>query len=839
MSQPNDPRIGTELAGFRIESLIGRGGMGVVYLAEQVRYGRKVALKILAPELAADSGFRDRFEQEWRMAAKLEHPNIVPVYEAGEAEGVLYIAMRYVGGIDLNALLAREGRLEAPRALGIVSQVASALDAAHAQGLVHRDVKPGNILVAQVQGAPEHVYLTDFGVAKQTTAGSGLTKTGLFIGTVDYAAPEQIEGKTLDGRADVYALGCVLYQCLTGVLPYEKDSEVAMLYAHLMETPPSLAAKDPELEPLDPVIAKALAKSPDDRYPTCRELVSSAQTALASAAPTAVETAAGAALTVADPNRTVAGRPAAGPTVADGPRGAVPATVKATTADGAPPPWWRSRRALIAGAAVLVLAGAGAGIAAALSGGGGGGSTTSAVTTGTATGVTTAAAGDGGTSAGSTGTDVSSGSGAIVFESWRSGALDLYAMHLDGSGRARLTNTPAEELTPKYSPDGTKIAYASNEGGDFEIVVSNADGSDPKALTDNAVDDGNPAWSPDGTKIAYAEQRGADLEIFLMNSDGSDPQQLTDNSVDDELPDWSPDGSEIAFSSTSGPNGAFEVRVMNADGSGQKSLTATKAASEAPAWSPDGSTILFTSNREGGNFDIWQMNADGSDQRRLASAAEEDSLPRWVPNGAQIVYQSSRDGDFEIFIMNADGSSQTQLTDDLTPDYAPDASLKAVVPPASASDKFLTDPTAFPNEREAVLLMSVPPQTRASCTTDKDKPRLSLAGVSCTSGQVAVYYAQFRTKAAMDALFKRFQDGNPTTPNTSCDSNQTVVTTWHITGATTQTGRLLCYDATSGQAVIVWTYDDLLILSQAVRSDDNRRALYRWWKTGDSGPIAQ
>jgi serine/threonine-protein kinase len=376
VSTGGDPRIGTELAGFRIESLIGRGGMGVVYLAEQLRYGRKIALKILAPELAVDEAFRERFELEWRTAAKLEHPNIVPVYEAGEADGVLYIAMRYVDGIDLNALLGREGRLSPARALGIVGQVGRALDAAHAQGLVHRDVKPGNILVAaESAGEGEHVYLTDFGVAKQARTQTGLTRTGLFIGTVDYAAPEQIEGKLLDGRTDLYALGCVLYQCMTGVLPYEKDSEVAMLYAHLMEPPPSLKAKRPELpDALDAVIVKALAKEPDDRYATCREFVDQARRA-AGLTP-------GAGRTVLDVPLTPTVQTASPPTA----QASAPPTVGEPRGPAEPPPprprapWWRSRWALI-GLAAVVIAGAGAGIGIGLAGGGGGGETSEAVDT--------------------------------------------------------------------------------------------------------------------------------------------------------------------------------------------------------------------------------------------------------------------------------------------------------------------------------------------------------------------------------------------------------------------------------------------------------------------------
>ena len=280
MSTDPESRIGTELAGFRIESVIGRGGMGVVYGAEQLRYGRKVALKVLAPELSHDRQFRERFEQEWRTAARIEHPSIVPIYEAGEAEDGLYIAMRYIDGTDLRALLGRTGRLPVGRALDILAQVAEALDTVHTHGLVHRDVKPANILVASGEGY-EHAYLGDFGVAKQVRTESGLTQTGAFIGTVDYAAPEQLEGKAVDSRADIYALGCVLYQCLTGLRPFEKGSDAATISAHLFEPPPSAHATRPDLPPeLDDVIARALAKPPADRFPSCRELVRAARDVL-------------------------------------------------------------------------------------------------------------------------------------------------------------------------------------------------------------------------------------------------------------------------------------------------------------------------------------------------------------------------------------------------------------------------------------------------------------------------------------------------------------------------------------------------------------------------------
>jgi DNA-binding beta-propeller fold protein YncE len=278
-----DPAIGTEIAGYRIEGVIGRGGMSVVYLAEDLSLGRLVALKLLAPELVADERFRERFVRESRLAAALEHPNIIPIFEAKEAQGRLYIAMRYVQGTDLKGLIEREGRLTASRALAILSQVAGALDAAHERGLVHRDVKPGNILIARGSGSrgDEHVYLSDFGLTKRALSDSGVTATGQFVGTFDYAAPEQFEGKPLDARTDVYSLGCVLYQSLTGELPFPRDQEAAAMYAHLMTPPPKVTDIRPELPgAIDGVVAKAMAKSPDDRYPTAGDLIRGAREAL-------------------------------------------------------------------------------------------------------------------------------------------------------------------------------------------------------------------------------------------------------------------------------------------------------------------------------------------------------------------------------------------------------------------------------------------------------------------------------------------------------------------------------------------------------------------------------
>lgn len=262
--------VGRELAGYRINGVLGRGGMSIVYSAEHMRLGRQVALKVLAPALAADDAFRARFTRESQLAAALDHPNIVDVYDAGEADGLLYIAMRLVRGSDLGAIVERDGPLSLGQALFTMEQVGSALDLAHEQGLVHRDVKPANILVERPS---DRVYLTDFGVVKQTSSG-GLTKTGYFLGTFEYAAPEQIEGREIDGRTDVYALGCVLYECLSGEAPFLAETEGSVIHAHLVDAPPRLTTKRPDLpRGINDVIATAMAKAKEDRYPTCGQLV--------------------------------------------------------------------------------------------------------------------------------------------------------------------------------------------------------------------------------------------------------------------------------------------------------------------------------------------------------------------------------------------------------------------------------------------------------------------------------------------------------------------------------------------------------------------------------------
>ena len=286
-------QLGSVIAGYRIDELISRGGMGVVYRATNLGLNRIYALKVIAPELAVDEQFRGRFKREMRLAASLHHPSIVGIHYAGEQDGLLFFVMDFVYGHDLRELISRSGALYPDRAVALLMELAGALDAAHQRGLVHRDVKPANILIS-VRDGEEHAYLTDFGVAKRFDTASDLTARDAVVGTVDYMSPEQITGGEIDARTDVYALGCVFFQMLTGEVPYGRPNSVAKLFAHVHDPPPSLEGQLAELYPhFGPVIEQAMAKSPEERYLSAGDFARDAEAALRGMRYTGKQTAVG------------------------------------------------------------------------------------------------------------------------------------------------------------------------------------------------------------------------------------------------------------------------------------------------------------------------------------------------------------------------------------------------------------------------------------------------------------------------------------------------------------------------------------------------------------------
>lgn len=272
VSRVRELHTGDDLAGYHIDAIVDRGGMGVVYRATHLRLKRVDALKVIAPDLAEEVEFRSRFERESQVAAQIDHPNVIPIYAAGEEDGLLYIAMRFVDGTDVRTVLRREGRIEPRRAAQIVASVGAALDAAHENGLVHRDVKPANILLTHQRGQ-EHVYLSDFGLAKVLASGQTETRTGMFVGTTDYVSPEQVLGDRLDARSDVYSLGCTFFHMLTGQVPYPVEFDAAKLVAHTRDPVPSVRSLAPDLPPeFEDVIARATAKRPEQRYLSAGDL---------------------------------------------------------------------------------------------------------------------------------------------------------------------------------------------------------------------------------------------------------------------------------------------------------------------------------------------------------------------------------------------------------------------------------------------------------------------------------------------------------------------------------------------------------------------------------------
>ncbi len=276
------PLVGDEFAGYRVRSVLGRGGMSVVYQAENLRLSSVIALKVLAPELATDDVFRARFLEESRIAASLNHPNVIPIYDMGSQDDLLYIAMRYVSGTDMRQMIKKRGRILPATAVFLVGQAARALDAAHRKGLVHRDVKPGNLLIERGsdEADPDHVYLADFGITKHAMSRSGLTSTGSSWARSTTCAGAD-PGTSVLGQVDQYSLGCVLYECLTGRVPFEKDLDAAIIWAHVEETPTMPTVLRPELPPeIDEVFGRVLAKRPDERYGSCREFVEAARMAL-------------------------------------------------------------------------------------------------------------------------------------------------------------------------------------------------------------------------------------------------------------------------------------------------------------------------------------------------------------------------------------------------------------------------------------------------------------------------------------------------------------------------------------------------------------------------------
>ena len=692
--------VGSQLGKYEIQAEIGRGGMGTVYRGYDRQLDRHVAVKVLAPHLLWEKAFVERFLREARAAARLKHPNIVTIHDVGQAGGWYYFVMAYLEGQTLTQHVRQRGPLQPDEASAILRPLADALDYAHQRGLVHRDVKPDNIIVDR-EG---RVTLTDFGIARAAQE-TRLTTTGAVVGTPEYMSPEQAKGLAVSARSDQYSLAVVAYEMLSGQVPFEAESTLALLHKIAYDPPPPVGPARSDLPAgVDSVLARALDKEPGTRYARVRDFVQALEEAFQGATPEAL-----------------AGQPQA--TFPPGPA-ALPAQTRLA---GAPagrriPAWgWLAGGlALVALLVLMVVGGWIVGRAVGLFGGTAG--PTEASVERTATGkpeptrtpppaasatpppppTLTAMPTDAPTAAPTVvptpiptpmppyPTDMI---GRISFTRksipWSDNTSEIWVLSLDTGSLTQLTHNNAVDWIPSWSPDGGRIVFTSNRrDGNYDLWVTNADGSDPAPWITLDAWDEYAAWSPDGRWLAFSstgETSGVyNSEIFSADSAGS-TRRLTFNKGADEWPTWSPDGRQIACSSDE--DGDMDVWIFRADGTGRKNWTADTANNEHPAWSPDGEWIAFIRMAQMApdevvfRGDVWIGRTDGSEFRRLT----EDGLaanPAWSPDGRYVVFthflETTGDGEItredaaDLWAVGVDGGGPYMLTEGSEQDYAPD-----------------------------------------------------------------------------------------------------------------------------------------------------------------------
>jgi tRNA A-37 threonylcarbamoyl transferase component Bud32 len=658
--------IGKAFGPYKVMDKIGEGGMAVVYKGFQESLNRYVAIKVLRTELAQDQEFIDRFRREALAVAKLAHPNILHVYDAGAAHGVYYIVMDYVDAGSLKDLI-QLGPVNTDQAVFIATQLADALDYAHREGLIHRDIKPSNILLTR-DGRP---LITDFGIAKAVHASTRLTRTGTSIGTPEYMAPEQIQGQSVDGRTDIYALGIVLYEMLTGQVPFSAQTPVATLYRQVNEPPPPLQQMNISIPAwLDAVVDSALAKRPDERFQRARDLAKALE---ARRMPGDAEPAKAAA---APPSKRK--RPAPEPTERPRTRNPVPLLLGAI------------------GVLALVLIG----VALAVFLGGRDGEEPTPVSPAVVAAATTAVP-IAATPSEPTATPLDQESPATPdsIETEVANRLTATAQARPSdtptppptdtpppiptdtplpiaTDTPRPTNTPVSTPTPKPPPQpqvtlsSYRVVYGDFAGGDqtdenkYSVWMMRGDGSQAGRILDRAFE---PGFSKDGQKIAlYRTFEG--IWVYDLNTQSAAPVVTGPYA---EFASFSPDGSRIVFHEYVGNWYSADVNlyIVNADGTGRVQLP----QGIRPAWSPQGDLIAFDSCR-GTGCGIFVIGADGLGMRQVTS--DGGGKVAWAPNGQRLAYSAETGGDPEIFVVNVDGSGRRQLTNnsgnDSMPAWSPD-----------------------------------------------------------------------------------------------------------------------------------------------------------------------
>jgi len=632
---------------YSIETIIGEGAFGRVYKAWDTTLHRPVAIKELRADAAQFDEYARRFRREAQVQAQFNHPHLVHVYELIDQGDALYLVMEYVDGSTLHDALAQRGPLPLDEAVRITLEVLDGLAVVHEHklGIVHRDIKPSNILLT----AQGQAKLTDFGLAQ--VEGEGEISLGQpHPGAPLYKSPEaETTTRYLGPASDIYSLGLVLAEMLVG-----------QLYKPLLLRGQRVRDLRPEVPPaLEAVVCKAVAEDRQARYQSATEMAVALK------------------------------------------RVKLP-----TKARGKPliPPYLR-RRLLVTGVGtaglVILVAAVVAGIMAL--GGQHQPTPTQVVLAPTNTPSATMLPTDTPappmptptpqptdtpmptstpppptstpkptptkTRVPLTATPLGGGR-RIAFASNRDGNDEIYVMNADGSELKNLTNNPAIDYNPAWSPDGQRIVFLSDRTGNGDIYVMNADGSKVTRLTDTPANDRRPCWSPDGRRIAFSSERDGNWEIYVMNADGSEQKNLTNNPDLDDDPSWSPNGQRIAF--VSGRDGSRDIYTMSADGSGVTRLTDSKTWQWRPSWSPDGTHIIFMYYYgDSLQWDIHVMNADGSRQMSLTNNPADDMDPTWSPDGRHIAFVSERDGNMEIYVMNTDGNGQNRLTNNPADDESP------------------------------------------------------------------------------------------------------------------------------------------------------------------------
>lgn len=682
--------IGRQIDQYRILSHIARGGMADVYLAEDVDLERKVALKIMLDALAAaDPQFAERFRREAITVARLDHPNIVQVYTVGQTpDGQPYIAMQYIEGGSLQEKLQeladRKKLLTTEQALNIVRQIALALAASHEAGIVHRDLKPANVLV-RPDGTP---VLVDLGIAA-VQDGAKLTQTGSVIGTPAYMSPEQVRGVPLDGRADLYSLGIMLYEMLTGIRPFEADSSIAVLHKQVYEEPLPLEEFRPDLSPqtLD-IVTTALQKDPARRYQTAEEMVQAIDAALRTEGLAGPNPQATVVLTQMNDSKLLS---RSGLILSPPPPSPPPPPFPATAAasDGRRPiPRWAVFLLVVlitGGILAFTWFAFGPGqngaqiaqnvsptptetaVAATPTNKPAPNPPPEAASTATATAVPPTATNTAMHSPPTitptpTSNVVGGGSGLIAYSAQTDLGIKIFTYNLTTGEIRQITTVRSDDFGAVWSPDGRYIAYASKRNDQFDIFIVDTSTGASRNLTNTPSDEAYPAWSPDGTQILFHSNRNGHFDIFVVNADSSSLRQLTFNDLPDLGPQWSPDGRQIAFSQSI--DNRRQLALMNVDGSGFQLLTSDNRNSHSyPVWSPDGQRLAFYMVPELSlTSGIYVIDINSRNIQQVTDG--EDFEPDWSPDGQWILFHRKSSNGRAVYRIRPDGTELTLVTAD-------------------------------------------------------------------------------------------------------------------------------------------------------------------------------